>query len=146
MEWLPHVTVATVVEKDGKYLLVQEQSNGKLVYNQPAGHLDPDESLAQAAVRETLEESAWLVEIKGVVGLALYTSPHNNVTYHRTTFYAEALSHNPDQALDDGIEQAVWMSYEEMLAAADSMRSGLVIKAVEQYRSGHRYPNELIFA
>jgi 8-oxo-dGTP pyrophosphatase MutT (NUDIX family) len=146
MDWLPHVTVATIVEKDGKYLLVHEHSNDHLVYNQPAGHLDPNESLQQAAVRETLEETGWTVELKGLVGIALYTSPISQVTYHRTTFFAEAISHNSEQPLDEGIEQAVWMSLDEMKAAASQMRSELVIKSVEQYLNGHRYPLGAVWA
>jgi ADP-ribose pyrophosphatase YjhB (NUDIX family) len=145
MDWQPHVTVATVIEKDGKYLLVEERCNGALVFNQPAGHLDPDETLEQAAVRETFEETGWHVDLQGVVGVALYTSPHNQVTYHRTTFYATAVSHDTEQPLDDGIEQAVWMSYEEMLNNSDRMRSHLVIKCIEQYQQGHRYPIGLVF-
>ena len=146
MDWLPHVTVATIVENNGKYLLVHEHSNDHLVYNQPAGHLDPNESLQQAAVRETLEETGWTVELKGLVGIALYTSPVNQVTYHRTTFFAEAISHNPQQPLDEGIEQAVWMSLDEMKAAASQMRSELVIKSVEPYLNGHRYPLNAVLA
>lgn len=144
MEWLPHVTVATVVEKDGKYLLVREHSNQKLVYNQPAGHLEANETLQQAAVRETYEETGWQVELEGLIGIALYTSPHNQVTYHRTTFFARAISHTAELSLDQGIVQALWMSYEEMLAATAEMRSELVIKTVEQYRNGHRYPLDMI--
>ena len=146
MDWLPHVTVATIVEKDGKYLLVHERSNGHLVYNQPAGHLDPNESLQQAAVRETCEETGWTVELKGLVGIALYTSPVSQVTYHRTTFFAEAISHNSEQPLDQGIEQAVWMSLDEMKVVASQMRSELVIKSVEQYLNGHRYPLDAVLA
>lgn len=146
MEWLPHVTVATIVERDGKFLLVEEVSNGGLVINQPAGHLDANESLQQAAIRETLEETAWSVELTGVVGVALYTSPHNAVTYHRTTFVAKAVAHHPEQELDTGIERALWMSYEDMLANAAKMRSPLVIKTVEQYRAGHCYPLDMVFA
>ncbi|MCP3908476.1 MAG: NUDIX hydrolase [Oceanicoccus sp.] len=145
MEWQPHVTVATVVEKDGKYLLVEERCNGELVFNQPAGHLDPNETLEEAAVRETFEETGWHVKLKGVVGVALYTSPHNQVTYHRTTFYATAEEHDPQQTLDDGIQQAVWMSYEEMQANSERMRSHLVIQSIEQYQQGHRYPINLVF-
>jgi ADP-ribose pyrophosphatase YjhB (NUDIX family) len=146
MEWLPHVTVATVIEKDGKYLLVEELCHGNLVFNQPAGHLDPDESLQQAAIRETFEETGWHIELEGVVGVALYTSPQNQVTYHRTTFYAKALSHDANQPLDDGIQRALWMTYEEILAAKDKLRSHLVIKSIEQYQQNHRYPLELVFA
>ena len=145
MEWQPHVTVATIIEKDNKFLLVEEYSNGNLVFNQPAGHLDEDESLAEAAIRETLEETGWHIEPEGIVGLALYHSPHNQVTYHRTTFYAKAISHDASQPLDEGIERAVWMSYEEMLANKERMRSQLVIKAVEHYQNGHRYPLDMIF-
>ena len=145
MDWKPHVTVATVIEKDGKYLLVEERCNGALVFNQPAGHLDPNETLEQAAVRETFEETGWHVQLQGVVGVALYTSPHNQVTYHRTTFYAKAVEHDPTQALDDGIEQAIWMSYEDIIASSDRMRSHLVIKCIEQYQQGHRYPIDLVF-
>ncbi len=145
MEWLPHVTVATVVEKDDKYLLVEEISNGDLVFNQPAGHLEAGESLQQAAIRETHEETGWTVELQGVVGVALYTSPHNQTTYHRTTFFARAVSHNPELELDEGIERAVWMSYDDMLANSAKMRSQLVISSVDLYRNGHRYPLDLIF-
>ena len=145
MEWLPHVTVATVVETDGKYLLVEEMSDGKLVFNQPAGHLDANETLAQAAVRETVEETGWTVALQGIVGIALYTSPRNQVTYHRTTFFARAISHDPHSELDQGIVRTVWLSYEEMLANSARMRSELVIRSVEQYRNGHRYPLDMIF-
>lgn len=145
MTWQPHVTVATVIEDDGRFLLVEERCNGQLVYNQPAGHLDPDESLIQAAARETLEETGWTVEIAGVVGAALYTSPHNNVTYHRTTFFASPLSHNPALPLDTGIERIVWMTLDEMRENQSQMRSELVITAVEQYMNGHRYPLSMIY-
>ena len=145
MEWQPHVTVATVIEKDDKYLLVEEYCNGELVFNQPAGHLDANETLEQAAVRETFEETGWHVQLQGVVGVALYTSPHNQVTYHRTTFYATAVEHDPEQVLDEGIERAVWMSYDDILASRDRMRSHLVIKCIEQYQQGHRYPIDLVF-
>ncbi len=143
--WQPHVTVATVIEDNGRYLLVEEFRDGKLVYNQPAGHLEPNESLAEAAIRETLEETGWHIELQGVVGMALYYVPQNQVTYHRTTFYAQTTQHDPNLSLDEGIERAIWMSYEEMLATADQMRSKLVIQAVEQYRTDHKYPLSMIY-
>ena len=145
MSFEPHVTVATVIEQDDKYLLIQEESNGQLVYNQPAGHLEANETLAEAALRETLEETAWEVELKGVVGMALYRSPHNGVTYHRSTFYASPVKHHSQLKLDQGIKGTRWLSYEEMLQLADNMRSPLVIRAVEQYRDGHRYPLEMVY-
>jgi ADP-ribose pyrophosphatase YjhB (NUDIX family) len=145
MKWLPHVTVATVIEQDDRYLLVEEIDNGRLVFNQPAGHLDANETLQQAAIRETYEETGWTIELNGIVGMALYTSQQNQITYCRTTFYATACGHNPDQPLDKGIQRALWLSYEEMLANTDKMRSPLVIKSVQQYREGHRYPLAVIF-
>lgn len=143
--WQPHVTVAVVVERDNKYLLVEELSNGVLVFNQPAGHLEQNESLAEAAIRETCEETAWTIKLNGIVGISLHLSEHNQVTYHRTTFFGEALSHDPEQPLDEGIRRALWMTYEEILALRDRMRSELVIRTIEQYRDGHRYPMTLNF-
>lgn len=146
MDWYPHVTVATVVEDNGRFLLVEEHSDGQLVFNQPAGHLERDESLIEAALRETLEETGWTVEIQGLVGVGLYTAPSNNVTYYRTCFFARPIAHDAGRALDTGIERAVWLSYEEIKALAPRMRSPLVTKVIEQYRDGHRYPLSSIFA
>ena len=145
MKWEPHVTVATVIEKNGKYLLIEEQSSQGLVFNQPAGHLEANESLQEAAIRETLEETGWHIEIEGVVGMALYRSPSNGVTYHRSTFFAKAITETANAVLDDGIERALWMTYDDMLQNANRMRSPLVIRAVEQYQDGHRYPIECIY-
>ena len=145
-EWYAHVTVATVVERDDRFLLVEERSNGDLVINQPAGHLDPGEDLVQAALRETLEETGWQVQIQGMLGIALYTAPNNGITYHRTTFFASALKQELDRQLDVGIERVLWLSYEEMQAQSGKMRSPLVLTAVEQYRNGHRYPLDLIYS
>lgn len=102
-DWHAHVTVATVVERDERFLLVEENADGELVYNQPAGHLDPGESLTQAAVRETLEETGWHIELLGLVGLALYTAPGNGITYHRTTFFGRPLHEESTFQLDAGI-------------------------------------------
>ncbi len=145
MDWVPHVTVATIVGRAGKYLMVEEHSGGKTVINQPAGHLEAGESLQQAAVRETLEETGWHIALKGVVGVALYHSANNGVTYHRTTFFAEAISEASGHSLDEGIIRPLWMSLEELQADSARMRSQLVIKAIEQYQRGHRYPLELIY-
>ncbi|MEH6551215.1 MAG: NUDIX hydrolase [Pseudomonadales bacterium] len=141
----PHLTVATVVQRGEQFLLVQEFSNGELVYNQPAGHVEPGESLIEAALRETLEETAWDVELQGIIGLSKYIAPSNGVSYHRTTFIAKPLLHHSEQALDDGIVDAVWMNLDEMRANESKMRSPLVIKSVEQYLSGSQYPLEIIY-
>jgi ADP-ribose pyrophosphatase YjhB (NUDIX family) len=139
-----HVTVATIVEQDGRFLLVEEMADGRRVYNQPAGHVELGEPLSVAAVRETLEETGWHVELTHLLGMALYKAPANGVTYYRTTFIARPLSRQPDARLDDGIIGPVWMSLQEMQANQSAMRSPLVIRVVEQYLSGIRLPLSLI--
>lgn len=145
MSWPPHITVATIVEQQGKFLLVEELSNGKLVYNQPAGHLDPGETLQQAAIRETYEESGWRVKPTGVVGISKYIAPHNGTVYYRTTFIADPIEHDPLAVLDEGILQAVWLTIDEILEQVDKLRSPLVLKNIEQYLAGERYPLSLIY-
>lgn len=145
MKWHAHVTVATVIEDNGRFLLVEELQRGHPVLNQPAGHLEPGESLIEAAVRETLEETAWTVEIQGLVGVGLYTAPSNGVTYYRTTFFGRPLSHDPHRPLDTGIQRALWMTAAEMQAEAERLRSPMVASAVERYLAGQRFPLSLIF-
>lgn len=145
MSWYPHVTVATVIEDQGRYLLVEEYADGQLVFNQPAGHLERHETLLEAALRETLEETAWSVEIQGVVGVSLYVAPSNGVTYCRNCFFGKPLKHNPELKLDNGIERAVWLSYEEIVALGPRLRSPMVVKTIDQYRSGHRYPLSVVY-
>ncbi len=140
MTWAPHVTVATIIERDGKFLMVYEEADGKKVYNQPAGHLDPNETLQQAAIRETLEETGWTVELTGVVGINLYVAPSNGVTYLRTTFIAEVISQDTERKLDTGIIAAVWLSYEEILALKKELRSPMTLEILEDYRGGKRFP------
>lgn len=145
MSWYPHVTVATVIEDQGRYLLVEEYAEGRLVFNQPAGHLEQNETLIEAALRETLEETAWSVEIQGVVGVSLYVAPSNGITYCRNCFFGKPLRHNPELKLDTGIERALWLSYEEIVALGPRLRSPMVVKTIEQYRSGHRYPLSVVY-
>jgi ADP-ribose pyrophosphatase YjhB (NUDIX family) len=144
MTWAPHVTVATIIEQDNRYLMVYEEADGKKVYNQPAGHLDPNETLKEAAIRETLEETGWSIELTGVVGVNLYTAPSNGITYFRTTFIAKALSHDTQLPLDTGIIEAVWLTYEELVAHKDQLRSPMTLQIIEEYRAGRRFPLEVV--
>ena len=146
MDWYAHVTVATIVEDAGRFLLVEEHAGDELVFNQPAGHLEPDETLAQAALRETLEETGWTVELQGLVGVGLYTAPSNGVTYCRTCFFAKPVALDEQRELDTGIERAVWLTYDEIKQRASRLRSPLVLTVIEQYLSGHRYPLSAVFS
>lgn len=144
MTWSPHVTVATIVERDNRFLLVYETSDGKQVYNQPAGHLEPNETLLEAALRETLEETGWTVKLTGVVGINLYEAPSNGTTYFRTTFIAEAVSLDKERPLDTGIIEAVWLTYEEILARKHQLRSPMTLQIIDDYRAGKRFPLSVI--
>ena len=146
MNCAPHVTVATIVERDGRFLLVYDEADGKQVYNQPAGHLDPNETLQEAAIRETLEETAWHVTLTGVVGVNLYEAPSNGVTYLRTTFIAEALNQDTERSLDTGIIEAVWLTYEEILERRAQLRSPMTLQIIDEYRAGRRFPMDVIGA
>jgi len=139
-QWMPHVTVATVVFRDGRYLLVEEIADGRQVLNQPAGHLEAGETLLEAARRETLEETGWEVEIEAVLGASLFTSTGTGVSYFRTSFLARALHHDPARELDAEIVAPRWLSYEEVLASRARLRSESVLATIEQHRAGHRFP------
>ena len=146
-DWAPRVTVAVVVELGGRYLLVEERdkSSGERVFNQPAGHLEPGESLQAATLRETLEETGWEVTLTGVLGTALYTAPANGVTYYRTTFRAEPLRARENAALDPDIIAVHWLDYAAILAESARMRSPLVLASIERHRAGIAYPLDLIY-
>lgn len=137
--WTPHVTVATLVEKDNKFLLVREQPDDTIVYNQPAGHLDEGEGIIAAAMRETLEETAWEVEITGYLGLYRSIAP-NGITYLRHGFVAKPLKFHENRPLDKPVIDTCWMSYDEIVENAPEMRSGMVKQLVDDYYIGLIYP------
>lgn len=145
MGWEPHVTVAVVVERDGRFLVVEEAAEqGRVVYNQPAGHVEKGETLEQAAVREALEETGWDVRLTGFLGLYVYTPPFDtDLTYYRACYRADAVTHHPERALDDGILQAVWLSRDE-LASCGRLRSPLVLKCVDDAAAGVDYPLAIV--
>ncbi|WP_426115280.1 NUDIX hydrolase [Pseudomonas sp. DSP3-2-2] len=144
MQWQAHVTVATIVEDQGRFLIVEELKAGKAVLNQPAGHLDPDETLQNAAVRETLEETGWDVELTSVIGIYLYTAPSNGVTYQRICFAAKPLRHHPEYQLDDGIIGPLWLTRDQLQAEQERWRSELVMRCVDDYLSGEHFSLSLL--
>jgi ADP-ribose pyrophosphatase YjhB (NUDIX family) len=147
-DWNPHVTVACVIVREERYLLVEERDKhtGHLVFNQPAGHLESGESLMDCAHRETLEETGWRISLTGVLGIALYTAPATGVTYHRTTFLGEPVNELSGHRLDPDIHAVHWLEYGEMKANSARMRSPLVLAAVEQHRRGLCCPLDLMYA
>lgn len=136
----PAVTVATLVVRDQRFLLVEEETRDGLRLNQPAGHVEQGETLVSAAVRETLEESAWHVEPSDLVGIYTWRSANSGVTYVRIAFAADATRHDAARVLDDGIVRAVWMTAAEIAACPSRHRSPLVQRCVDDYLAGRRLP------
>jgi 8-oxo-dGTP pyrophosphatase MutT (NUDIX family) len=135
----PDVTVAVIVPRDGRLLLVEERVRGRLVLNQPAGHLEAGESLAAAACRETREETGWDIELTALVGLYRWAAPDGS-EYVRVAFAGAPLRHHADQPLDAGIERALWLTPGELRAANARCRSPLVLAVVEDWLAGTRLP------
>ena len=144
MIWKPNVVVAAIIERDGKFLLVEEEADGEIVLNQPAGHLDEGESLLNAAVRETLEETAWHFEPQALIGVYRWPHPRNGSTYLRFAFTGAVSRHEPDRQLDHGIVRALWMTPDEIRAARDRHRSPQVERCLNDYLSGQRYPLSIL--
>jgi ADP-ribose pyrophosphatase YjhB (NUDIX family) len=131
--WRPDVTVATVVAIDGRFLFVEESIRGQRVLNQPAGHLEANESLIDAAVRETAEESAWEVEITGLIGVYQWRTPNGGRDILRFTFAAEPLRHLGAQPLDRGILRALWLSRDEVALGSWNLRTPLVLRSLDDF-------------
>ena len=142
--WQPDVTVATIVVADGRLLMVEEHAGGRLVLNQPAGHLEPDESLVEAALRETLEETGWDVRLTAFVGAYQWKAPETGRHYLRFAFAAEPVTHHPHRALDEGITRALWLTPGELQAEAARHRSPLVWRSASDFLAGRRQPLELL--
>lgn len=138
--WCPHVTVACVVADGDRFLMVEEDIRGSRQFNQPAGHLEPHETLATAALRETLEETGWEVALDHFIGVQQWHSPVHAHQIVRFAFAGHALRHHPDRQLDAGIVRALWMSYAEIAAQAERLRSPLVLTTLDDWLAGQRMP------
>ena len=144
MIWKPRATVAIICERNGQFLIVEEKVHGKIRFNQPAGHLEDHESLVDAAVRECQEETAWTFQPHALVGLYRWRNNKKNDTYLRATFCGKCTDFDNEQALDEGIIAAHWMTLDDIRARAADLRSPLVLRSLEDYLAGKRYPLELI--
>ena len=141
--WTPRVTVAAVIEQDGRFLLVQERNDGRLLYNQPAGHLEDNESLVDAVVRETLEETAWRFTPEAVIGIYRWRHPARQETFMRVSFAGTATALS-GRTLDPEIEQVVWLQPDELRQRRAELRSPLVLRSIDDYLAGARYPLALL--
>jgi 8-oxo-dGTP pyrophosphatase MutT (NUDIX family) len=142
--WKPNVTVAAVLERDGRFLLVEEHTELGNRFNQPAGHLEPGESLIEGAIRETLEETAYSFRPTALLGVYQYRQELNDTTYLRFAFTGEITGHEAARALDHGIIRAAWLTVEEIRSHGARHRSPLVMRCVDDYLAGRRYPLDLI--
>ena len=152
--WKPSVTVAAVIEQDGRYLLVEEHTPDGLRLNNPAGHLDPGESPLQAVMRECLEETARHLVPQALLGLYLsrfvrparHGQPAEDVTYLRLAYTGTVGEPVPGQALDTGIVRTLWLTPDEIRASAARHRSPLVMRCIDDHRAGVRHPLDVVWA
>jgi 8-oxo-dGTP pyrophosphatase MutT (NUDIX family) len=140
VRWNPDVTVAAIVERDGRFLMVEERIKGTLVLNQPAGHLEKGETLLDAVVREAREETAWRFAPEALVGTYLWRNPETDRTFLRFAFCGSVDDHRADQPLDTGIVRAVWLAPAQLHAQPGRMRSPLVLRCLDDFLGGIRRP------
>ena len=142
--WKPNVVVAALAERDGQFLLIEEHTPTGLRLNQPAGHWEPGETLLDAVVRETLEESGYHFQPISLVGVYSLPVAELGLTYLRFAFAGEVTGHDPARRLDEGIVRALWQTPDEIRGGRDRHRSPLLLQCVEDHLAGHRYPLELL--
>lgn len=144
MSLRPDLTVAAIVERDGKFLLVEERIGQRMVFNQPAGHVERGEQLVTAVIREALEETAWTFEPDNLLGVYFWDQPEKQRSYMRFAFCGRVTQHDPRRRLDRGIERTVWLSHDQIRSYEGRLRSPMVLRCIEDYLSGQRYPLELV--
>ena len=144
MVWKPHVTVAAVIERDGKFLLVEEETDSGIRYNQPAGHLECREALVDAVIREVLEETGCTFAPQYLIGVYNWRNEAKDLTYLRFAFGGEVVAHDAQRQLDAGIIAAHWLSLDEIQAVQARLRSPMVMRCMNDYLSGQRCPLELL--
>lgn len=149
LRWKPSVTVAAIIERDGRFLLIEEETTEGLRLNNPAGHLEPGESPAEGCAREAMEETAHEFEPTHLVGVYLSRferkSTGEDITYLRFAFAGKVGQHFPERPLDTGIHRAIWLTPEEIRASVARHRSPLVLRCMEDHLAGIRYPLAAIY-
>ena len=146
MVWTPRATVAAVIENEGRFLLVEENTGQQPhnVFNQPAGHLEDGESLIDAVIRETMEETGYEFCPTALSGIYRWIEPVSGDTYLRFSFTGELRQHHPDKPLDDGIIGPHWLTPQEITALGTSLRSPLVQRCIDDYLAGQHYSLSLL--
>lgn len=144
MSFRPDVTVAAVVERGGRFLMVEERAARRIVLNQPAGHLERGETLVEAVVRETLEETGCALRAEAVTGIYLWRRPETDRTFLRVAFTGTVDGPDPARRLDRCIIRAAWMTREQLAGRPQSLRSPLVLRCIDDYLSGARHPLSLL--
>jgi len=144
MVWKPRVTVAVVAERHNRFLMVEEDIRGEVRFNQPAGHLEDDESLIDAAVRECLEETAWQFQPEALVGVYRWRNAASQDTFLRVTFCGTCRNEDSQRPLDTGIIATHWLTLDDIRSRTGQLRSPMVIQSIDDYLEGKRYPLELL--
>lgn len=142
--WPPELTVAAIIHREGKFLIVEEHANGRIVYNQPAGHVEPGESITDAIRRETLEETAWHFHPEALVGIYFFTAAETGVTYQRFCFTGSISSHESERKLDAEIIQTHWLTRAELIQQENKLRSPMVIKGIDDFLAHQSFSLNLI--
>ena len=140
----PHVTVAAVAERDGRFLIVREPIHGRMVLNQPAGHVEDGESFIAAVIRETKEETRWDFEPQGLVGLYRWRTPDRSRTFIRACFHGPVTGCDEHAVLDPAIDSVHWLSAQALQQRRQEHRSPLVPTCLNDYLAGKRYPLDLL--
>jgi len=144
MVWKPHVTVAAIIEQEERFLLVEEHTDNGIEFNQPAGHLEPGESLIDAVKREVNEETAWQFNPEYITSIQLWRKHPDSPSFLRVCFAGKCFNHAPEQSLDPDIIRTHWLSYNEIVAHKKRLRSPLVLTTIDQYLSGEQHPLTLL--
>ena len=144
MSWIPHITVAAIIQKDNKYLFVEEFVKNKVVTNQPAGHLEENETLEEACVRENLEETAYIVEADHLIGIYQERSKDSLDMWLRFCFKCSIKNECKDKELDKNIIRKIWLSKKELLMPERTLRSNMVLKCIDDHEENKKFPKEVI--